>query len=742
MFGKLSLKTRLLLVLTVAGLVMLCAALLLVVGVAKDKADLMLVGDAERNLEVLGLAVTESAVLGDLSTLEQILRQRARHPDVRWIEYEKDGHRLHVEYTIPEAARPEWFARILDFDTTVHRQEIQAGKHGYGALSLSKNPLPMEDRVWGVVSRLAWVFAAGLPLFWLLLGWLLRANLKALEAIRNAIHLGSGASLREIGEGLNEIPIDKYAPPELVHTIVELNASRRRIADLIFSQNELKRAIDAVALVSEADLDGNIIAINENFCRLMGYTQAELLGKNHRVFKSGEHDSAFYQDLWRTISLGKVWRGEICNRARNGELHWTNGAIVPVMGEDNLPKKYLAIRFETTDRVRAMRELAESQKLFQDLTEHLRLTYWISDPQMSQFQFVSPAFETIWRRSVASLLAVPQLWLETIHPDDREGVEQAASALKQNREFEAVYRIVRPNGETRWIHNRAFPILDKAGQIEKVTGIAEDITERKQIEDRQGEVQSQLQQAQKMEALGMLTGGIAHDFNNILAAILGYSNLARDRFAGENAKLRDYLTEIALAGERGRDLVIKMLAYSRGGKGATVSINLAELARDTLKMLKAAIPSSIEVSEQSAADLPSVRGDPVGLQQIITNLCVNARDAMNGQGRLGLNLRRTVIADKTECASCHHAVSGEFVELRVSDSGSGMSDAQMEKIFQPFYTTKAVDKGTGMGLAMVHGIVHEHGGHILVDSTPGEGSSFHILLPVAGESGDKGGQHD
>lgn len=731
----LSLKTRLLLALTAAGLVMLCVALLLLVGVAKEKASQMLVGDAERNLEVLSLAVTESAVLGDMSALEQILRLRARHADVLWIEYEKDGRRLHVEYTVPESVRPEWFARILDFDIATPRQEIQAGKRGYGALTLSINPMPMEDRVWGVVSRLAAVFAAGLPLFWLLLSLLLRANLRALEAIRDAIHLGSGESLSEIGKGLREIPVGRHAPPELVQTIAELNASRRRIADLIFSQNELKRAIDAVALVSETDLDGNILAINENFCRLMGYAQPELLGKNHRVFKSGEHDMAFYRDLWGTISLGKVWRGEICNRARNGELHWTNGAIVPVMGEDNLPKKYLAIRFETTDRVRAMRELAESQKLFQDLTEHLRLAYWISDLSMSRIQFVSPAFETIWRRSVASLLAAPQLWLETIHPDDRKEVEQAALALGQNQEFEAVYRIVRPNGEARWIHNRAFPILNGNGQVEKVTGIAEDITERKQIEDRQGEVQSQLQQAQKMEALGMLTGGIAHDFNNILAAILGYSNLARDRFAGENAKLRDYLTEIALAGERGRDLVVKMLAYSRGGKGAMVSIDLAELTRDTLKMLKAAIPSSIEVSEQSSADLPIVRGDPVGLQQIITNLCVNARDAMDGRGRLGLNLRLTAIPDKTECASCHHAVSGNFVELRVSDSGSGMNESQLEKIFQPFYTTKAVDKGTGMGLAMVHGIVHEHGGHILVDSTPGEGSSFRILLPVAGENG-------
>ncbi|MDP2827288.1 MAG: PAS domain-containing protein [Sulfuricellaceae bacterium] len=728
MFDKLTLKHRLLLVLSAAGLTLLGLALLAVVGVAKSKANQMLIGDADRSLEILAIAVKEPVVAGDMATIEQILRKRAQYPDVRWLSYELDGRRLFAESAALPASRPEWFARLLDFDSATHRQEIQVGKRSYGALVLSKNALPWEDRVWTIASRLMVVFIAGLPLFWLLISWLLRTSLKTLESIRDAIHLDGGL-------GMSEIPVNRHTPPELAQIISELNTSRRRIGGLILSQNEIKRAIDAVALVSEADLDGTIISVNENLCQALGYSQQELLGKNHRIFKSSEHDLAFYQAIWHTITRGRVWRGEICNLSKSGEQHWLNSAIVPIMGEDGLPKRYLAIHFEITDRVRATRELAESQKLFQDLTEHLRLVYWISDPEVKQILFASPAYETVWSRSVASLMAAPHQWLDSIHPDDRNQVEQAVLELKQGREFEAIYRIVRPNGEARWIHNRAFPIMGKAGQVENVTGIAEDVTERKQIEVRQGEVQAQLQQAQKMEALGMLTGGIAHDFNNILAAILGYSSLARDRFVGENAKLKDYLTEIILAGERGRDLVIKMLAYSRGGKGTLVSIDLDELVRDTLKMLKVAIPSSIEVSEQSAADLPAVRGDPVGLQQIITNLCVNARDAMDGQGRLGLNLRRTTLSDKTECASCHHFVSGEFVELRVSDSGSGMNEAQLEKIFQPFYTTKPVDKGTGMGLAMVHGIVHEHGGHILVDSVPGEGSTFRILLPVAGENG-------
>jgi PAS domain S-box-containing protein len=730
MFSKLSLKSRLLLALTAAGLLMLVMALLVVVCVAKKNVNQMLVDDAERNLAVLVIAVTEPAVLGDLTTLEQILRQWAQHPDVMWLSYEKDGRRLRVEYALPPARRPEWFARLLAFDTATLKHELLVGKRSYGALVLSKNPLPMEDRVWTVVSSLAMVFAVGVPLFWLLLSGLLRANLQALDRIRDAIHLDGGLGLSDI-----PIPLGRRTPPELAQVVAELNASRSRIARLLFSQNELKRAIDAVGLVSEADLDGTIISINENLCRLLGYTQQELLGKNHSIFNSGEHDGEFYQNLWRTIAQGKVWYGEICNRARNGQSHWLSGAIIPIMGDDGLPKKYLAIRFETTDRVQAMRDLAASQQEFQNLIGHLRLVYWVSDMEVKQILFASPAFEMVWSRSVASLQAAPRLWLETVHPDDKDWVTQEMSFLKEGKKLEAIYRIIRPNGETRWIHNRAFPVMDASGAIEKITGIAEDITERRQFEERQEEVQSQLQQAQKMEALGMLTGGIAHDFNNILAAILGYSSLARDRFSGDNAKLKDYLTEIVLAGERGRDLVAKMLAYSRGGKGALVRINLAELVRDTLKMLKAAIPSSIDVSEQADADLPTVRGDPVGFQQIITNLCVNARDAMAGQGRLGLALRRTMLPSKAECASCHCSVSGEFIELRVSDSGSGMSAEQLERIFQPFYTTKSVDKGTGMGLAMVHGIVHEHGGHILVDSVPGEGSTFRILLPVAGELG-------
>ncbi len=259
-----------------------------------------------------------------------------------------------------------------------------------------------------------------------------------------------------------------------------------------------------------------------------------------------------------------------------------------------------------------------------------------------------------------------------------------------------------------------------------------DISEQVQSEAEKKMLQTQLQQAQKMDAIGQLTGGIAHDFNNMLASMLGYSELAlRITAQSPNEKLTRYIEEIFKAGERGRDLIAKMLAFSRGiDDSKPEPILLEPLLTDVLKMLRSVMPASISITTDVEDDTPAVMVDTIHLQQIIMNLCINARDAMEGKGELHIVIRNHQCHENS-CASCHENFSGHFVELAISDNGSGIEQEDLIRIFDPFFTTKEMGKGTGMGLSVVHGVVHSAGGHVGVSSTLGEGTTISIyFLPT------------
>lgn len=250
-----------------------------------------------------------------------------------------------------------------------------------------------------------------------------------------------------------------------------------------------------------------------------------------------------------------------------------------------------------------------------------------------------------------------------------------------------------------------------------------DITDREQLYE-------QLQQSQKMEAIGHLTGGIAHDFNNMLASIMGFTQLAIDLSESiHNEKLDDYLQEINRAGERARDLVAQMLSYSRRTPGKKfVPLELPVLIKEVVMMIRPMLPSSIEINYDFDEDVPMVKVDPVRLHQVLMNLCINARDAIGGHGRIDLLLASANVKNKL-CSSCHELISGDFVGIKVSDNGSGIVQDNIRNIFDPFFTTKEVGKGTGMGLSVVHGIMHDHHGHIVVDSVPGQGTEINLLFP-------------
>jgi PAS domain S-box-containing protein len=267
-------------------------------------------------------------------------------------------------------------------------------------------------------------------------------------------------------------------------------------------------------------------------------------------------------------------------------------------------------------------------------------------------------------------------------------------------------------------------------------GHLRDISARRAAEVERAQLEAQLRQAQKMEAIGQLTGGIAHDFNNILTSVTGYLVMGQERAeALGDATLVRQLGQAHLAAQRARELIAQMLAFARRRPVARRTLALAPLVRQSVQLLRATLPSSIVLDTPGlvapdAPDGPHVEADAVQLEQVLFNLCINARDAMPGAGRIRVGLQRS--GGGWSCASCGQRVdAGHWVELCVADDGAGIAPEVMQRMFDPFYTTKEVGGGSGMGLAMVHGIVHDHGGHVVVDSAPGRGATFRILLPAA-----------
>jgi PAS domain S-box-containing protein len=318
-------------------------------------------------------------------------------------------------------------------------------------------------------------------------------------------------------------------------------------------------------------------------------------------------------------------------------------------------------------------------------------------------------------------------------PYTEEEAGRLIDQAKQGRAIRFDWRAKRKDGSLMW-HEVTLKSAVIAGQP-RILAFTRDITARRHAEAEQRRLEAQLRQAQKMEAIGHLTGGIAHDFNNLLTSIMGHLVLAAERETVQrDARLRRYLEQAQQSCERARDLIRQMLTFSRGGRGEARPVDLGSRIRELVQLLRSTLPTTIEIDTGVAGDLPPVHADPVHIDQILLNLCINARDAMAGDGAIRIEASSVAIADAV-CASCRQPVSGELVAVSVTDSGPGIDPAIIDRMFEPFFSTKEIGKGSGMGLATVHGIVHEHCGHILVDSAPGAGAAFRILLPALAAGG-------
>ena len=312
-----------------------------------------------------------------------------------------------------------------------------------------------------------------------------------------------------------------------------------------------------------------------------------------------------------------------------------------------------------------------------------------------------------------------------IHPDDREKVRTAASQLPSGIVPPPLeYRIIRADGVTRVIYRESEILYGETGRPVRRTITFKDITEVREAQGRQKELEQQLLHSQKLEALGTLAGGVAHDLNNTLVPILALSKLILHELPEDNPTRGD-VEIVVRASERARDLVRQILAFSRKQDLVKQNVDLVQVTREALQMLRAGLPSTIEIVEQ-IGEVPPVFGDAGELHQVIVNLVTNAAQAIGGEvGRIRVRLYET-----SPRQSSPGTKSGSCVCLSVSDTGQGMGQATIGRIFEPFFTTKGVGEGSGLGLSVVYGILTRHGGDIAVCSKLGEGSEFTLSLPA------------
>jgi signal transduction histidine kinase/ActR/RegA family two-component response regulator len=293
----------------------------------------------------------------------------------------------------------------------------------------------------------------------------------------------------------------------------------------------------------------------------------------------------------------------------------------------------------------------------------------------------------------------------------------------------------------RSIRKSYYPELQqRIIELEKInTELRQEIAVRKEAEKMRGQLEQQLQQSMKMEAIGTLAGGIAHDFNNLLTAIIGYADLARvniDRDCGKDGcPVFSHLEQLTRAGHRARELVQQILTFSRQHKHTNVPLRLGEVVREALNLLRSSLPSSIEIREDIVSGADYVCGDATKIHQIVMNIGTNGYHAMRQTGGiLGVELTRVEIGNDDGRIAGPPVTPGPYLLLRMSDTGAGMDRATMERIFDPYFTTKGKSGGTGMGLATVHGIVRDHKGFITVESEPGKGAVFRVYLPQIDDS--------
>jgi PAS domain S-box-containing protein len=612
---------------------------------------------------------------------------------------------------------------------------------------------------------------------------------------------------------------------------------KEALQSLLKDLADVKFALDQASIVAITDQRGIINYVNDKFCEISKYARDELLGQDHRIINSGYHPKEFIRNLWTTIANGKVWKGEIKNKAKDGTYYWVDTTIVPFLNSGGKPYQYVAIRTDITGRKRA----EEARLLLASIVESSDdaiigkslegiITAWNSGAE----RLYGYAQEEVLGRPISILVPaelpdeVPRILRRIFEGDrvnhyetvrvrkdgsridisltvspmkDEAGTIVGASAIARDitdrrrreerlrelaamldkaqdailvrdleghvvywnqraerlygwtseevlgkdvrgllykidrAEFDRAMRAVLANGE--WmgelrqvtkqerqvvVEARWTLVRDDVGRPRSILTINTDITEKKKME-------AQFLRAQRMESIGTLAGGIAHDLNNVLSPVLMALQMLRAKLQDDEGQT--LLGMLQANVERGSDMVRQVLSFARGVEGERIPIQPSHLLKEVAKVMRDTLPKNITVAIDASENLWAVSADATQFYQVLMNLCVNARDAMPDGGTLSIKAENATL-DEVYARMHLEARKGSFVLITISDTGVGIPADIIDKIYEPFFTTKEYGKGTGLGLSTAVGIIKGHGGFINVYSEVGKGTQFRIYLPAVG----------
>ena len=510
---------------------------------------------------------------------------------------------------------------------------------------------------------------------------------------------------------------------ELEHEILE---RRQAESALRHERDRAQRYLDTAEVILLAlDLHGRITLINRKGCDLLGWTERELLGRE-----------------WIETCVPRRLRDEVRWNLRHvigRDLSIVENAVVARSGEERLIEwrnttlqddrgcivGTLSSGTDVTVRNQAVKALQTAEERMRFTLEAAGVGTWDMDYTTGVLQW-SPILESQYGLQPGTFGGSFEAFVERVHPQDREALLEAMERARQSgADFSMQHRSLWPDGTVRWLSGAGHIYLNEHGEPGRGVGISLDVTDRRTLEER-------YQQAQKMEAIGRLAGGVAHDFNNLLTVILGHCDLLMEDLPIDDPRLAD-IAEIHKAGISGAGLTRQLLAFSRKQVIEPTLLDVNAVVADMRVMLGRLIGEDVRMVLDLCPELSRVKADRGQLEQIVLNLGVNARDAMPGGGTLTIETANVELDE--HFAKTHPLLTpGTHVVLTVTDTGTGMTPEVQARLFEPFFTTKELGKGTGLGLATVHGVVVATGGSVHVDSELGKGTAFKVYFPAAADA--------
>ncbi|ASJ73294.1 PAS domain S-box protein [Granulosicoccus antarcticus] len=501
----------------------------------------------------------------------------------------------------------------------------------------------------------------------------------------------------------------------------------RDLSDITSSEEKFSKAfhLSPMPMAISDVQNGTFLEVNEAFFHVTGYDTHEVVGKNVAAMNLFGDLKLWGHIIEQLQQQGQVNNIEFPLRTKQGDIVYglLSAALLELQGRQVMISQLLDI----TARKTAEEALVNERLLLRTLINSQLNLVWLKDPE-GAYLACNSRFESLYGHTESEILGrtdiefVNQEWAEFFRKNDHLAIKAGKPRINEETLTFA------SNGYQGLFETTKTPIFNGQQKLLGVLGVAREITHARHAEQERRRMERELHQSRKMEALGQLTGGVAHEFNNMLAIILGYKDLLQAKLdPSTDSSINIWLDHIDVAGVRAKELVRQLLSFSRPNEKQPKRINLEIGVRKAIALSQSSLPSSIEIDYRPDPELPDVQLDIGELQQMLTNVLVNARDAMDGKGRIEVTLQHTRHTEQ-ECQLCHTLIEGYWVELCIADDGPGIFPEQLSRIFEPFYTTKAVGKGTGLGLSLVHSIMEHNGGHILLDSRPGEGTRFCLLF--------------